>query len=58
MRFTPRDGILFGVLCIGFAVYSALNKGELWQMGAALAIGLAVGGVSAAALLKRRRRGK
>lgn len=52
MKFTPKDGILFGVLCIAFGIYSMAGRGgmifssEGWGDIAAILVGLLVCGGS------------
>ena len=52
MKFTVKDGLLFGVLCIAFGIYGMINRGgimftpEGWGDIGAIIVGLVVTGGS------------
>ena len=62
MRFTEKDGILFGVLCIAFGIYSVFNRGGLSLSGAglgdvsAIVVGVLVLAVSLFLLFRKKKR--
>lgn len=62
MKFSLKDGILFGGLCIAFGIYSVVQRGgfmlsgEGWGDIVAMLVGVLVAGASiAASVIKKRK---